>query len=72
MEGGTDRVPRPVVNDTGSERTLMRPDVVIHRQVPTMSHRLCGVTGDCTEHRNPLDVKLQLVGREESFVVYMT
>ncbi|XP_050710864.1 uncharacterized protein LOC126995392 isoform X2 [Eriocheir sinensis] len=71
VEGKVDGVLWPVVVDTGSERTLVRPDVVSHRRLPKTSHRLCGVTGHYAELRGPVDVKFELGGKEEFLSVYV-
>jgi len=71
VDGKVDGVECSVVVDTGSERTMVRANIVSHRQLPETSHRLSGVTGHCTELRGPVDVKFQLGGKEESLAVYV-
>ena len=66
VEGKVDGVLCPVVIDPGSETTIVRPDVISHRQLPAKSHRLHGVTGHSAELRGPVSVKLELGGRRES------
>lgn len=61
----------PVVFDTESEQMLVHLDLVSHSQLLATSHRLCGITGECTELSGPVNVNLQFGEREESFAVYM-
>lgn len=71
VERKTDEMICPVTIDTGSERTLMRHDVVEHQQLIRNTHRLREVTGHQAEVKGPMDVKLQLSEEEDTFPVYV-
>ncbi|KAG7153758.1 hypothetical protein Hamer_G009438 [Homarus americanus] len=47
VEGEIDGIRCPLVIDTTSERTFVRPDVVSPLQLPEMSQQLCGITEQC-------------------------
>ena len=57
--------------DTGAERTLMRPDVVLAKYLPEATQWLCGVTGHCTELRGPVEMRLGVGGSKEVLLVYV-
>ena len=69
--GKIDGVECTMIVDTGSEKTLVRPDVLSHRRLPETSRRVSGVTGHSVELRGPVDVTLQLGDKEESLTVYV-
>lgn len=60
-----------LVVDTGSERTLVREDLVNASAVPEADQLLCGVTGECVAMRGPVEVNIGLGNVTERMPVFL-
>ena len=72
VSGRVNDSPCPLVVDTGSNRTVLRADVLSNQNLPQVPGGLCDVTGRHTPLFGPVEVSLAIGGYASRHTVYVS